>query len=757
MLENSKELLKNSTFSLDFELNAMNFEINQYPEKARTTTFDQEFIEKAINPEENTIKNDEFYVEDEKIGMIFSFDFYKETIEISNEIIEKLFEILCYSVPDMTVLSEIITKGFSTNLPINSKKIRSTYLLLKKISYNYTNFLRISRFFTMGLEEKCYLEGFSGKMACFYDGKCFANNKSFFANMHGFLSGIVINLVKKNYGANFFLLLETNSMKREISNEILKKLEENHEEIQKNDMSIIGKIFDFYAKPPDFEKYGYNFEVVKMLINVIYDRNIEKERIPEEKLRILQEKSSQNSILHGDLSLKSQDFSKKHQILSEKPDENLNFTSKILDSLSFYPFFLLEEVSDIPNSKILLEFLIKHDNFLLRKKIKVSEGFFKRISKNYSSIISLISSQIAIDLLSDFSKELENVNKLLIKNKEKLMEDSKQKALQWQNISNAIVAVNNSFDATFPNHKTKSKEFCLFVQNLIKLARKTQESGAIMLKNEYKRALEEYRKKKKKIQMKNEEIIEKTNENIIKNKDKIEENIMKIEENYIVKNEENIAKNLDKNEEIPNKNPDKFEEELLKEYQEKFAENERYLLDSFHFFFLKNKSFVHCFLQLLKVFLIVDDTSKLLPSITKSQKNDLFGICSRFSAELKAFFRIISFIELKEFDEKNKKDIDFLINDQNLPEMKRIFTKENSSQQEIDVISLEKTISSVIHKEDFGFEEVFNLIYRVQDVIQYIFQRIPAGRTPSIYRILFAKHDINKINLFLKMEYLKYF
>ena len=87
-----------------------------------------------------------------------------------------------------------------------------------------------------------------------------------------------------------------------------------------------------------------------------------------------------------------------------------------------------------------------------------------------------------------------------------------------------------------------------------------------------------------------------------------------------------------------------------------------------------------------------------------------------------------------------------------LPEMKRINTNEISAQ--IMDLDIELSVSSVLGEAEWTFEDAFGLIYRVQDSMQNIIRRA-AFRSPAIYRVLFKKSEMQRINVFLKMEFIK--
>ena len=652
MLEKTTDLLYDESFNFDSQIpleNLMDFNINQYPEKKRYQIIDEKFLEDDKADDNKPLKMTDFYNSDKNLDEIMNFEFFAETIDIDEEIILKLFEILCYSIPDNNNLILALTNGFST-MPI---KARSTYLLMKILIFNYKNFLRITKIADFLLEEENYLDKeskFPPKNPCFNDGSAVNNN--FFYAIHSFMSGISLNFIKYKYASNFFLLFDTNPAKKLIYEDFLHYIDFKVLSISKK-TSMIHKIFDFYIREPDFSKYSYEFDMVKSFINALFTRNIEKEQVPKEKM---------------------QEFDD----YNEKNNGN---------SLKFYPFYKLENIPNIPNSKILIDILLRHNAFLKKKKIKTSEWFFRLMSKNSGTLEKLLSLDLFSKIINDFILIFENINRVLSKNKDKLIEDSKHKAIDYNAILNAVSTINNNFQTSFPLFQITSKEFILLTQNLIKIAKKTHETIAKTLRNVYQ------------------------------NSSKTAKDMMDI--------------------------------------QEKFSQFEKDINESLRFFFLKNKHFIMLFLQLIKIYITVEDIVKLYPAISKAQRNSVFDIYGKLTPTLKAFFRIISFIELKDLDTNKKHDIEFLMNDLSLPAMKRIQTKE-SSHHEFDAISIEKSLSSLIKTEESSFDEVYNLIYKVQDSMQNIFSRIN-GKSPSIFRVFFMKHDMKNINLFLKMDYLKFY
>ena len=92
-----------------------------------------------------------------------------------------------------------------------------------------------------------------------------------------------------------------------------------------------------------------------------------------------------------------------------------------------------------------------------------------------------------------------------------------------------------------------------------------------------------------------------------------------------------------------------------------------------------------------------------------------------------------------------------------LPELKKINTFEMITQIiDLDAVGLERSVSSVLGgMAEWAFEDAFGLIYRVQDSMQNIIRRGSFIRNPAIYRVLFRKSEMNRINVFLKMEFIK--
>lgn len=654
MIEKSEDFLQDIDFCLDSEITIdkfINFDIVQFAEKRRYQVFDKEFLEKTDYSVENQPKTmNDFYEPEVELDKIYDFDFFAKTIEIDDELLNKLFELLCYSMPEITNLTSAINVG----LTLANLRLRSTFLLLKILSFNYKNFIKIIQLIDFHLDVKNYQDenpdGFITKFPSFADGKKFETNEKFFSMMHCLIAGASLNLIKNNYATNFFILINTNPEKMQIYSQFIKefgiKRLENYKSSQE---SIIRKIFAVYIIEPDFSKFIYEFDIVKNFINVLFSRNLDPDQIPSEKLA---------------------------EIINKNP-------------LTLYPFFQLEEIHDIPDSKVLSEILLKHNNFLQKKKIKVSEWFFRLLTKNSVNFIPILCSKLLPELLKEYNKNIEALTRTLMKNHEKIKEDAKSKPVDFTNMTYAVINVNNNFDSAFPTFKDKIKEFGLFCQNLLKLTRKSLENRAKSIRMAYQKGL-------------------------------------------------------------------KTEKELVN-CQQNFEEVEKDLIESLRFFTLKNHEFIMGFLQVLKVFIIVEDIAKLFPQISKYQRYNMFDLYNRVIPALKAFFRVINFIEMKELEQKTRHDIDFLFDHLSLPEMKRIQTKEGSTQiNDLDPLTLEKTLSSISRKEEWSFDDVFTLIYKVQDSIQNVMMKIPNGKSPSIYKILFKKTEMNRLNVFLKMEYIKF-
>ena len=415
--------------------------------------------------------------------------------------------------------------------------------------------------------------------------------------------------------------------------------------------SILQKIFQFYTGEPDLEHYTYEFDVIKNIINALFSQNIFPEQIPLEKAALLKDKEK--------------------------------------STLELYPFFQLIDNPTIPNSKGLSNILFQHHDFIKKKKINVNECFFRLLTQNSVDFIPALCSKLLPQILHDINGTLEALNKVFLRNKEKLKEDGKTKVIDYTNISSAVNTIANNFDANFPAFNGIVKCFTFFVQNLIKLARKSIGNVAKEIRKCYQKGAK----------------TEKDFQEAIKAFEEIEMEIVECLRNYT---------------------------------------------------FL-NKQFVYGFRLVVNVMVTIEDILKLYPQITKSQKTSSFEIYVKLVPAFKSFFRVISFLEMKNLELAHSHDIGFLIDDLSLPEMKRIQTKEGSVHKgDFDVLGLEKSSSSVLRKDDLTLEETFGELYRVQDSMRNILMRVNEGRSPSVYKVFFKKTELNRINVFLKMEYIKW-
>ena len=197
-------------------------------------------------------------------------------------------------------------------------------------------------------------------------------------------------------------------------------------------------------------------------------------------------------------------------------------------------------------------------------------------------------------------------------------------------------------------------------------------------------------------------------------------------------------------------NGDKTEKEL-EEIQKLFEDTEKEVFDCLRFFTLQNKNFIFGFFQVIKLFFAVEEIIKINPDLTSSQKYNIFSIYRNISPILKTFFTVINFTEMKSFE--NIKKTEILNEELILPEMKRINTKEESFIND-DILKIEKTLSNISKIDEFSFDDVFNLICKVQESFKDIIIKIDFGKSASVYKIFFEKIEKTKIYCFLKMAYI---
>lgn len=650
MVEQTIDLLKKDDFSFETEIplnKLIGFDTVQLKEKERFIIFNEDFVKNPKNICPDSKKPSDFYNFDaeEDIKKIYTLDFFNETLEIDEEIIEKLFSMISYSVPKHDVIKSVLSSNFQNNFSNHS-----TYLLLKILCFNYRNFFKIVNILDFSLDKENYLElnkkHYLVESPRFIDGTILPSIESYYSYNHACISAIVTSLIKNNYGSIFFLLLDKNNEHQKIFTEILSLLQVRKINETRNS-SILRKIFSFYEES-DKTKFESEFEILKTITNFINFKTIVNDEVPNEKIK-------------------------------ENMDE---------DPLYFYPFFKLDKIPDWPDNKRLINWLLCNSMTLSKSKIQMQkDGFYKLIAKSSATnLISQLIPNALPDFLTILIKDFEHLHNSLIKIKEKLIEDINNKSIKYSTLSNAISNINNNFSTLFPKFSNTSKDFTVFLQNIIKISKKSLENLASVLTVAYTKSI--------------------------------------------------------------TKTTKDFED-----LKEKFEEYEKDLLEMLRFFLIKDKNFNYLFLMVIKVLLTLEELTKLIPNITNSQKNSTFEIIVKFTNIIKTYFRAITFLELKELNlKKTPHDIDFLTNNMNLPAMKRIFTKDNSNYE--SPLILEKSISSVVKNEVFNFDDVFNLIYKVQDIMHLIFIKIN-GRSPSIYKIFFYKTELNKISLFCKMEYLK--
>ena len=619
MMEKSKDLLKSGKISFESEIpleKFINFNINNHQGKTIYQVFDKDFLEKTEDTSKNVKKLSDFYTPDLELDEIYNFEFFANTIEIDEDLLLKLFELLRNSTVDLYTLLSGINSGFQkmkTNL-------RSTFLLIKILCFNYKNFLKITQLIDYYLVDKtCQQE----KIAV--DSKV---KDLFFEIIAGFSS----SLIKNNYASNYFLSFNRDPQKMSLYTQIIKeaglqlKILENGNPCKG---SIMSKILAVFVK-------NKKFEFTKSFINTFFAKNLTLDEIPLAK--ILEAKETKNP-------------------------------------LTLYPYFYFE---DNLESKTLIEMLLHQSHFLIKSKIKVKERFFKLAIRNSQNFIPSLCINILPDVLKNFNKSMEEMNKTLDNNK-KLLE--KVKTIEFFHLANAVLKVKDEFSSQFPTFIEKSREFCCFCHNIFKLAKLLMISTAFALRNAYQKG---------------------------------------------PRTEQN-----------------------LKEILEIFQNFEKDFIESMRYYFLKNQEFVLAWLQVIKVFIIIEDMIKLYPQIKSYQKNSIFEIYNPVIPCLHNFFRIISFIEFKEFDQKNN---NHFVNNKTEIQISQMKEKQIASQDLDDSLIFEKTLSK---SGGWTFDEVFNLIYKVQDSIQNIFTRLRNVKSLSIYRILFKKAESHKINVFLKMEYIK--
>lgn len=649
-------LVKEPTFALDSEVGidkVISFNINQYPDKKRYQVFDREYLGEKDSAEDKPKTMKDFYVPTKEFDAIYDFEFFGKTLEVDDELLLKLFEMLTYSVPDLVLLNQSILNGIGVT---SSMRVRSTFFLIRILCFNYRNFIRIAQLIDHYLDQVNYKELPETKSsikdnASSFDGKQYASIEKCFSALHVLFSAVTVSLIKGRYSSNYFIKINTDPAKSRVISTMQREFGLKEFSKLNTPTSILQKIFQFYTGEPDLEHYTYEFDAIKNFINALFSQNIFPQQIPIEKVALLKEKEQ--------------------------------------STLELYPFFQLHDNPAVPNSKILSHILFQHHDFIKKKKINVNECFFRILTQNSVDFIPALCSKLLPQILHDINGALEALNKVFLRNKEKLKEDGKTKVIDYTNISSAVNTITNNFDSNFPNFSPIVKCFTFFVQNLIKLARKSIS---------------------------------------------------------------NVAKEIRKCYQKGAKTEKDFQDAV-----KAFEEIEREVVDCLRNYTLLNKQFVYGFRQVVNVMVTIEDIIKLYPQITKSQKNNSFEIYCKLIPAFKSFFRVISFLEMKNLELAHSHDIGFLIDDLSLPEMKRIQTKEGSVHKgDFDALGLEKTSSSVFRKDDLTLEETFGELYRVQDSLRNIIMRVSDGRSPSVYKVFFKKTELNRVNVFLKMEYIRW-
>ena len=116
---------------------------------------------------------------------------------------------------------------------------------------------------------------------------------------------------------------------------------------------------------------------------------------------------------------------------------------------------------------------------------------------------------------------------------------------------------------------------------------------------------------------------------------------------------------------------------------------------------------------------------------------------------LKTYFRVLTFVDLKEIEINLKKESGFL----NMQKLISIKTENSVSVTQND-FNLEKALSAAAKIEENQFYEAFDLMYQVQDSLHYIINRMK--NSPSIFTIFFLKKENHKLTLPLKLAFIRF-
>jgi len=639
MFEQSQDLINNNgnIFPLDLDIplqKFINFNLNKAKGKKTYEIIDEEFLtNNDKNMKFQTENTSKFYCPPKEFDKIYEFSFFSETFEIEEEVLQKIFELLSFSVPTREEF-----KGSEKNIKKMNCKIRSTYFLIKTLCFNYKNFIRITQCLNIFLEEGNYenniniISNFLSDSASFSNGEKFKNKEEFFEMMHSLISLILINLIKNNYATNFFVSMNSDSKKlinyAFLINEFGMKF---HKDCLKNGF-ILKKIFSCFQKKMLDGKYDFYLPLLDELLS----KSIDKLRIPNE------------------------------------------------NPLFFFPFYVIENNLDFPNSGETL------------KSLLLSEKCYKNIFKHHFSILensknsdSFINTLNSLDCVSFFNSVMmnfQNINEFLALKKQKLMNQRKHKTLDSDSISQIFEEIKNILD-DFIFNRDKFNIFCLKV---LKFARSTLHNKAEQLKFDYKKSTQGH--------------------------------------------------------------------DEIKKCQHCFHLFEKNIITSIRTFFLENQKFIHSFLDLIKIFLTVENIIGLYikPQINEFRKLSIFELYDFLNPILKTFFDVIGFVELRELERNHPEELDFLMDDLNLPVLKSIESKKsNESQEETQDGNFEKILENFSQKEEIKFEEVYDFIYKVQISLQYIISFTPNGKSPMVFKPLFLKKKLRKISLDLKMEYIR--
>ena len=127
-MEIGQEIFKeNGNSSLDVKLPVekfIEFDINQTKEKERYQIFDKNYLEqKDISPDTKPKQISDFFQPSSELFDIYTFDFFSETLEIEDEVLYKLFSMLCYSCPTISIITTFATSGFKSLLDPSLRKV----------------------------------------------------------------------------------------------------------------------------------------------------------------------------------------------------------------------------------------------------------------------------------------------------------------------------------------------------------------------------------------------------------------------------------------------------------------------------------------------------------------------------------------------------------------------------------------------------------------------------------------------------------